>query len=172
MPMWSRLAGIAVLLVLPLPLLAETSPAVTETASRDSTADTMSTLVTLGLGLLAVLALIFACAWVLRRMNGLTGMNNQSMKVVSVMALGARERIALIDVAGTQILVGITPTAIRTLHVFDEPVVSPGGKAPSGEFARRLHSLMGRNWKPEQTSAGYRADDTDNKSQNGPGDKL
>lgn len=114
--------------------------------------DTLMSMATLGLGLLVVLALIFACAWLVRRMNGLTGMNNQSMKIVSVMALGTRERIALIDVAGTQILVGITPSAIRTLHVFDEPVVQPDDTSNS-DFARRLQGMIGRQWKPGKSSA-------------------
>jgi len=62
---------------------------------------TLSTLVSLGLGLLAVIAIIYGCAWLIRRM---TGMNNNAIKVVSVMALGARERIAVVDVAGQQSL--------------------------------------------------------------------
>ncbi len=100
-------------------------------------------LISLGLGLLVVLAVIFACAWLVRRMNGLSGMNNQAMKVVSVMALGTRERIALIEVGGQQILIGITPTAIRTLHVFDEPVVSANDHQSSA-FAQRLQGLIGK----------------------------
>lgn len=106
----------------------------------------LTSLITVGVGLIAVLAIIFGCAWVVRRMNGLTGVNNQAMKVVAAMALGARERIALIEVGGTQILVGITPSAIRTLHVFEEPVVTPGEGANS-DFARRLQGLIGRSWK-------------------------
>lgn len=125
-----------------------TSAAVAQEAERPArdNADSLVSLVTLGLGLLAVLAVIFGCAWVIRRVNGLSGMNNQAIKVVAVMALGARERIALIEVGGTQILVGITASAIRTLHVFDEPVVNPqeGGNS---DFARRLQGLMGKQWK-------------------------
>lgn len=113
------------------------------------TSDTLSTLVSLGLGLLAVIAIIYGCAWLIRRMTGMTGMNNSAIKVVSVMALGARERIAVVDVAGQQLLLGITPSTIRTLHVFDEPVVSVGGSAPSGEFARKLQSLMSKTQAPD-----------------------
>ncbi|MBS3805759.1 MAG: flagellar biosynthetic protein FliO [Oleiphilaceae bacterium] len=110
-------------------------------------------LVTLGLGLLAVIAIIFGCAWIVRRMTGMGGVNNQAIKVVSVMALGARERIALIEVGGTQILVGITASAIRTLHVFDEPVVTPSEGGDS-DFSRRLQGMIGRQWKPPKTSGG------------------
>lgn len=124
------------------------TPAMAEEAQRPVTGGSspLISLVTLGLGLLAVLAVIVGCAWLIRRVNGLSGMNNQAIKVVSVMALGARERIALIEVGGTQILVGITASAIRTLHVFDEPVVSPE-PGDRSDFARRLQGLIGKQWK-------------------------
>jgi len=48
-------------------------------------------------------------------------------------------------VGGQQILLGITPSAIRTLHVFDEPVVE-AGSAGSGDFARRLQGMIGKSW--------------------------
>ena len=107
--------------------------------------DTLGTIVSLGLGLVAVIAVIYGCAWIIRRMNGMTGMNNNAIKVVSVMAIGARERIALIEVGGQQILLGITPSAIRTLHVFEEPVVDANA-AGTGDFARRLQSMIGKSW--------------------------
>ena len=107
--------------------------------------DTLVTMLTLGAGLLAVLALIFGCAWIVRRMGGMTGGTTRAIKVVSVMPMGTRERIALIEVGGTQILVGVTPSTIRTLHVFDEPVVS-AGEPVSGDFARKLQGMIGKSW--------------------------
>lgn len=107
--------------------------------------DTLVTMLTLGVGLLAVLALIFGCAWIVRRMGGMSGGNTRAIKVVSVMPMGTRERIALIEVGGTQILVGVTPSTIRTLHVFDEPVVS-AGEPVSGDFARKLQGMIGKSW--------------------------
>ena len=119
--------------------------AATATSTASSAPDTLMTLVSLGLGLLAVIAIIFGCAWIVRRMSGMTGGNTRAMKVVSVMPMGTRERIALIDVGGKQILVGVTPQAIRTLHVFDEPVVAPG-EPVSGDFAKKLQGMIGRSW--------------------------
>lgn len=141
--MWAKLTGLAALVVAS-PLWAEESG----TAAQDvptRAPDTLGTMVSLGIGLIAVIAIIYGCAWIIRRMNGMTGMNNDAIKVVSVMALGARERLALIEVGGQQILLGITPTAIRTLHVFEEPVVD-ANNPPSGEFARRLQGMIGRSW--------------------------
>ena len=142
--MWSRLPSIS-LLVLVAPALAQETASTEAPTSPIRSPDTLGTIVSLGLGLVAVIAVIYGCAWIIRRMNGMTGMNNNAIKVVSVMAIGTRERIALIEVGGQQILLGVTPSAIRTLHVFDEPVVD-SGNASSGEFARRLHTMMGKSW--------------------------
>lgn len=145
-----RLAGWFLLLV-SVPLRAEESAAARDAAANTARApDTLATVMSLGAGLLAVVAIIYGCAWLIRRMSGMTGMNNNAIKVVSVLAIGARERIALVEVGQQQILLGITPTAIRTLHVFDEPVVDPGS-AGSGDFARKLQSMIGKNWSaPER----------------------
>lgn len=145
-----RPAAVVLMALAPLLALAEEAPA-TEESSRAP--DTLVTMLSLGGGLLAVIAIIYGCAWIIRRMNGMTGMNNQAMKVVSVMALGARERIALIEVGGKQILVGVTPSAIRTLHVFEEPVVTPG-QGSSSEFARRLQGMIGKSWNSPSSKEG------------------
>lgn len=141
--MWIKSAG-SLLLLLAMPVIAEeTAKAPTGVSGR--TSDTLGTLLSLGAGLVAVIAVIYGCAWIIRRMNGMTGMNNNAIKVVSVMAIGARERIALIEVGGQQILLGITPSAIRTLQIFEEPIVD-AGNPNSGDFARRLQSMIGKSW--------------------------
>ncbi|WP_449285073.1 flagellar biosynthetic protein FliO [Marinobacter sp. PE14] len=142
--MWSKFIAVLALLLINPAFAQETA----KTVAPDSPVrapDTLGTIVSLGLGLVAVIAVIYGCAWIIRRMNGMTGMNNNAIKVVSVMAIGARERIALIEVGGQQILLGITPSAIRTLHVFDEPVVE-AGSAGSSDFARRLQGMIGKSW--------------------------
>ncbi len=130
----------------------ETAAAVSATTSGSASAsDTLATVLTLGVGVLAVIAIIFGCAWIVRRMSGMTGGNTRAIKVVSVMPMGTRERIALIEVGGKQILVGVTAQAIRTLHVFDEPVVSPG-EPVSGDFARKLQGIIGKSWGAGSTN--------------------
>lgn len=146
------------LLLASMPLLAE--DVATGGAAKAQGPDTLVSMLSLGAGLVVVIALIFGCAWLVRRMNGLTGMNNQAMRIVSVLSVGARERIVLIDVGGTQILVGITPSAIRTLHVFDEPVVTESGRV-EGDFAKRLQAMIGRNWGDRSaTNRGEHGGDT------------
>ena len=147
--MWSRVTAALALLVINPVVAQETA----KTAAPDSPVrapDTLGTILSLGLGLVAVVAVIYGCAWIIRRMNGMTGMNNNAIKVVSVLAIGARERIALVEVGQQQILLGITPSTIRTLHVFDQPVVD-AGNAGSSDFARKLQSMIGKSWSaPER----------------------
>src|SRR5690554_4447404 len=150
--MWIK-AAVASLLLLALPAIAEeTAEAIKSAPAKvgGNAPDTLGTLLSLDVGLLAVIAVIYGCAWLIRRMNGMTGMNNNAIKVVSVLAIGARERIALVEVGGQQILLGITPSTIRTLQVFDQPVVD-SANPPTGEFARRLQGMIGKSWSaPER----------------------
>ncbi|MEQ6886924.1 flagellar biosynthetic protein FliO [Salicola sp. Rm-C-2C1-2] len=109
-----------------------------------STPDTMTTALTLGVGLIVVLAVIIFSGWIARRVQGLGGVNTQALKVVAVLSVGQKERVALVEVAEKQILIGITPQSVRTLHVFDEPVVTASQPAGSSDFARKLQQVMGR----------------------------
>ena len=104
----------------------------------------MAELSTLLLGLLFVLAIIVGCAWLIKRMGGISGTNSNTIKVLSVMSVGSRERLALVDVGGQQLLLGVTPQQINTLHTFAEPVVTAPDREINSEFAQKLHQLMSR----------------------------
>ncbi|TVP58336.1 MAG: flagellar biosynthetic protein FliO [Halomonadaceae bacterium] len=126
-------------------LLVLPSLSAAEEASRNGP-DTLGTLLSLGLGLLVVLAAIFLCAWLARRVQGLQGGNNQAMKVVAVLSVGQRERVVLVDVAGQQLLLGVTPQSVRTLQVFEQPVITPQGSG--NDFASKLQAMLSRNNSP------------------------
>src|SRR5690606_28262791 len=99
-------------------------------------------LLSLMLGLILIVVLILALGWLARRMGqgGLLG--NKHIKVVSAMPLGTRERLVLVDVAGQQLLLGVTATQITHLHSFAEPVVDPEAPVVSSDFSRKLLSFM------------------------------
>lgn len=68
------------------------------------------------LSLLLVIAAIVLVAWLLKRMNALQTGDGQALKVLSSVAIGQRERIVLIEVEETWLVVGVGPGQIRTLH--------------------------------------------------------
>lgn len=104
----------------------------------------LDNLASISLGLGAVLVVIFLSAWLVRRLQGLQGTSTNAVRVLAVLSVGQRERVTLLEVGNTQLLVGITTQSIRTLHVFDEPVVEASSNAPTGDFASRLQAMLAK----------------------------
>ncbi len=97
----------------------------------------------IALGLLVVVVAIIAVGWVMRRMYPGAMSGTRTLKVVAALPLGPRERLVLVDAAGTHILLGVTGQQISALHHFSEPVVlqePPVG----GDFALRLRDALGK----------------------------
>ena len=101
----------------------------------------------LGLGLAVVVGLIFLLGYVMRRVGPLAPQGGQHIRLISSYPLGPRDRLALVDVGGQQLLLGISPGRITTLHVLDEPIAADTD-ASSGDFARKLQAMLKREHKP------------------------
>jgi len=98
-------------------------------------------------GLAFVLLCIFALAWLVRRTGQGSFLANKQMSVVASMALGTRERAVVIEVGGQQILLGVTPQHINTLHVFDEPVISQAKPGEVLDFSEKMKHFMNKGQK-------------------------
>ena len=101
----------------------------------------------LGLGLAVVVGLIFLLGYVMRRVGPLAPQGGQHIRLISSYPLGPRDRLALVEVGGEQLLLGISPGRITTLHVLDEPITADTD-AGSGDFARKLQAMLKREHKP------------------------
>ena len=105
--------------------------------------------VTLALAL--VLAVIFAAAWGLRRMRGFGKTGTGALDVIADLPLGQKERAVLIRVGTTQVLLGVAPGRVNTLHVLTEPVSiapAPGTTSDGAErpnFKSLLMKSLGRS---------------------------
>jgi flagellar protein FliO/FliZ len=87
--------------------------------------------VTLALGL--VLAMIFVAAWLMRRLRGFGKTATGALEVIADLPVGQKERAVLIRVGTQQVLIGVAPGRVTTLHVLDEPVsVTPPASGPTG----------------------------------------
>ena len=139
------------LLALPFSVLAVEPVATTAAAAAPLAGSGIGGQLTqLVLGLLLVLGLIFALAWLLRRVQHAGPRQGQMIELISSRALGARDRLVLVQVGNEQILLGLTPGRITPLHVLKEPVSVPGPtEQATPEFARRLMELLG-NQKDKQ----------------------
>jgi flagellar protein FliO/FliZ len=98
-----------------------------------------------GLGLFMVLALIMAVAWVARRMGRFQRGTGNSLRIIGGLSMGTRERVVLIQAGDTQLLVGVAPGRVQTLHVLSEAVSEPAADtAQQRTFATSLSSLLKR----------------------------
>lgn len=90
-------------------------------ASTPQTLQNPSSILSIFLSLLLVVAIIFALAFIARRFN-VTQAGNGQLKVVASMAAGAKEKIMVIDVGGEQFLIGITAHNINQLGKLENPI--------------------------------------------------
>jgi flagellar protein FliO/FliZ len=103
------------------------------------------------LGLLVVLAVIVALAWVVRRVQQAAPRGGQVIDIVSARALGPRDRLVLVQVGDEQVLLGVSPGRITSLHVMKEPVRSAArSEQATPEFAQRLMELLGKDQKDKK----------------------
>ena len=75
--------------------------------------------VLLGLGL--VLAAVAGSAWLLRRLSpGQIGAGG-AVKVIGGVALGPKERLVLVEIGETWLVLGVAPGQVNTLHTLSKP---------------------------------------------------
>jgi flagellar protein FliO/FliZ len=127
-----------------LALLLAAGPALADGAQKSvatgglPTGDLTAAAIRMVLGLAVVLALLGATAWVSRRFRVGGGMRGGLIEVVSGLSLGARERVVLIRVGGDQVLVGVSPSGMRTLHVLNQNPNDGQADVGPGAFSNYL----------------------------------
>ena len=113
-----------------------------------------------GFGMAMVVGLIFLCAWLARRFGLQRLGGGHLVKVVSSAAVGQRERVVVVEVADTWLVLGVTPSQVNTLHTLPAQAQThtQAGAAmasapanPVELFARKLReSLTGKTQQPRQ----------------------
>jgi flagellar protein FliO/FliZ len=99
--------------------------------------------------LLVVLVVIFALAWIARRLRTFGARAAGALEILASMPLGAKERAVLVKVGDAQLLLGVAPGQVNTLHVLDHPVTLEKPSAAAGgrtrpSFAALLKGSLGK----------------------------
>jgi flagellar protein FliO/FliZ len=100
------------------------------------------------IGLLIVLAIFFFCVWAMRKLNGAMVSGAEKMRVVGGLSLGIREKVILLQVGKKQLVLGVTPGRIDTLHVLEgddclnKDELLPSSKGFDNSFAHHLMQVM------------------------------
>ncbi len=141
------IGGLSLLVVNVEQVLAETAKTLKlpESTPAKQSAVTGDSVFGVVFSLLIVIAVIFMLAWIMRRMNGTAPKPNALMKVVGGLSMGTRERVVLVQVGEQQLLLGVAPGRIQTLHVLDKPIQdSDVSDFSAGSFADRLKSIVNK----------------------------
>ncbi|MEW5786415.1 MAG: flagellar biosynthetic protein FliO [Pseudomonadota bacterium] len=96
-------------------------------------------------GLIIVLAALAAFFWFLRRFSpGQSGAQG-AVKVVGGVMLGPRERLVVVEVGDTWLLLGVGGGQVNTLHTLPRPAnYTPSPHEPLPGFADKLKDLIPR----------------------------
>jgi flagellar protein FliO/FliZ len=116
--------------VLAFPLLAHAA----EAAAPAPAVSAAGSLLQVFIGLVAVLLLIAATAWVAKRFGVTRGGAANVLQVVSSASVGARERVVVVEVGESWLVVGVAPGSVNALATL------PRGQAPSPAAATPLNA--------------------------------
>nr|WP_322031781.1 flagellar biosynthetic protein FliO [Paraburkholderia sp. J76] len=101
------------------------------------------------LGLALVIGVVFGCAWLARRLGLQGGPKNALVKTVGGASLGGKERVAVVEIGDTWLVLGAAPGNVRLLHTLpaaDLPAgvaaAAPNAPALSGTFAQRFRDAL------------------------------
>lgn len=97
-------------------------------------------IVNMALAMLAIIFLIFVMAWLLKRLTGVVGYQNNLIKIKSITSLGVKEKLVLIEVEGQHMLLGVTGQQITKLK--DLELQEPIAEVKTSPFSQKLKSLL------------------------------
>lgn len=94
--------------------------------------------------LLLVLAIIVGAAWAMRRFSLVPGGVNSQMRVVSGVMVGTRERVVIVEVRDTWLVLGVTSEQVNVLHTLEKPLDIPEVKPAAPQFAEWLQKAVAK----------------------------
>lgn len=116
-----------------------------------------SSLLQAGLGMVLVLGLIFLCAWLARRF-GLPRFGGSALvKVLGSAMVGQRERVVVVEVGQTWLVLGVTASQVNALHTLPAQAVPAASAPPAAQgagartaelFAQKLRDSLGIQSRP------------------------
>ena len=125
---------LAPLLVLPVPALAAQSAPIQPVAG----------MLKMFLVLIIVLGMLVLVAWLLKRFSVQQNIPGGTIKVVAGTAVGPRERVVLVEVGETWLVVGVAPGHVSALHTMPKVDVVETGEpsAPDKGFSSWLKQVL------------------------------
>jgi flagellar protein FliO/FliZ len=114
-------------------------------AETPASAMTAGSLTQMLVGLVLVLGVIVVCAWALKRMAPRHMGAGNNLRIVAGAAVGQRERVVVLEIGATWLVVGVAPGSVRALHQMprvEAPADASATAADSRTFSSWLQQLI------------------------------
>lgn len=105
--------------------------------SGSGSVSTSGDVATMLVGLLGVLALIFGLLWLSKRFQWHVPGVGQAIRMQSVLSVGQKEKLMVVEIEGSRLLLGVTAHSINVLKTLDEET-----ETKSSEFSTRIQALL------------------------------
>ena len=106
----------------------------------------LASVLQVSLGLAIVLAMVAAAAWLIRRLGVGMRLPDGVVRMRGGIAIGQRERVVVVEIRDTWLVIGVAPGQVRTLHALPKPPESEHAGASSAaaetSFARWLSRTL------------------------------
>lgn len=100
-------------------------------------------------GLVLMLIIILGLAWVLKRFSLIPNTANGAMKLVAATGVGQRERVVIVEINGTWLVLGVAPGRVNMLHSMEKPSTSlqqdTAPESVAADFAEQLNDSIRKN---------------------------
>ncbi|MDO8313688.1 MAG: flagellar biosynthetic protein FliO [Rugosibacter sp.] len=124
-------------------LASEASAQAASAASIAATPSVSSSLLQMFLALIGVLALLFACLWLLKKLTAQRGAAAGLLRVVAATAVGTRERVVIVEVGSTWLVLGVAPGQVSALaEIPRQPMAEPPHETKIASVPQWLQQLM------------------------------
>ncbi|MBX3641303.1 MAG: flagellar biosynthetic protein FliO [Nitrosomonas sp.] len=127
------------LFTFPAQVLAETAPKIPVAPESLIGTDSMAKMIT---GLLLVLGIIIISTWALKRFSIIPAISSSShLKIVAATGVGQRERVVIVEIGETWLVLGVAPGQVTQLHTMERPLPETANKTlqrTSSEFSHEL----------------------------------
>lgn len=114
-----------------------------------------SVMVNVGGALVFILLFIIAIAWLARKFNltSLKHPGNRLLSVKSQCSLGQKAQVAVVEIDGKWLVLGVTAEQVTHLHTLDArpDEVEPATGKPAVDFQAALGALLKKGRKPESS---------------------
>ncbi len=106
-------------------------------------ADLGASALQMAFGLVVVLALLLGALWLLKRINQPRGPAAGLLRVIAGVAVGQRERVVILELGGSWLVLGVAPGQVTTLAEIPRQELPAGAQPPAaGEFPAWLKRVV------------------------------